>query len=50
MRVLIDTNILRDVLLQREPWATEAAQFWEANDEARITGYLLASMFLKVRC
>jgi predicted nucleic acid-binding protein len=43
MRVLPDTNIVLDVLLEREPWVTEAKQIWQANDEGQIIGYVLAS-------
>jgi predicted nucleic acid-binding protein len=43
MRVLFDTNVVLDVLLKREPWVEEAAAIWRANDEGRITGYILAS-------
>ena len=40
MRVLFDTNVVLDVLLQREPWVSEASGLWQANDEGRITGYM----------
>ena len=43
MRVLVDTNVVLDVLLKREPWVTEAMAVWQANDEGRIVGYLMAS-------
>jgi predicted nucleic acid-binding protein len=43
MRVLFDTNVVLDVLLQREPWVSEASGLWQANDEGRITGYMIAS-------
>ncbi|PZS40417.1 MAG: DNA-binding protein [Pseudonocardiales bacterium] len=43
MRVLLDTNILLDVLLNRAPWATEAAAVWKAHDEERIAGYIGAT-------
>lgn len=43
MNVLIDTNIVLDVLLEREPWLTDSEGVWQACDEGRITGYLLAS-------
>ena len=43
MRVLLDTNMVLDVLLKREPWAAEARAVWKASDDGRITGYILAS-------
>jgi predicted nucleic acid-binding protein len=43
MRVLFDTNVVLDVLLQREPWVSEASALWQADDEGRITGYMIAS-------
>jgi predicted nucleic acid-binding protein len=48
MRVLFDTNVVLDVLLKREPWVTEAAAIWQANDEGRITGHILASALTDV--
>ena len=43
MRILLDTNIVLDVLLKREPWVTEASAIWKANDDGRLVGYLVAS-------
>ncbi len=43
MRILLDTNIVLDVLLKREPWVTQASALWQANDEGEITGFLCAS-------
>jgi predicted nucleic acid-binding protein len=43
MKVLFDTNVVLDVLLNRSPWVTESAGVWRANDEGRLTGYLVAS-------
>jgi predicted nucleic acid-binding protein len=43
MRVLIDTNILLDVLLDRPPWAVEASAIWGACDAGHATGYISAS-------
>jgi len=43
MRVLIDTNIVLDVLLDRAPWADAASQIWDACDSGRLAGYLPAS-------
>jgi len=43
MRVLLDTNVVLDVLLQRVPWVTEASAIWRANDEGRVICYVMAS-------
>ena len=43
MRVLLDTNILLDVLLNRAPWVTDSSAIWGACDDGRIVGYVPAS-------
>lgn len=43
MHILFDINVVLDVLLDRKPWVTEATAVWQANDEGRIVGYILAS-------
>ena len=43
MRVLIDTNVVLDVLLKREPWAADAAGVWRLCLEGTVTGYISAS-------
>jgi predicted nucleic acid-binding protein len=43
MHVLLDTNVVLDVLLNRDPWQVEASALWRAVDEGRLTGYLPAS-------
>jgi len=43
MRVLFDTNIILDVLLNREPWVEGSGALWQAHDEGRISGYVVAS-------
>lgn len=37
---LVDTNVLLDVLLAREPWAAEAVQLLDAVAAKRLTGYV----------
>jgi predicted nucleic acid-binding protein len=39
---LLDTNILLDVLLDREPWVKEAAELWRACDQGRLRGFVSA--------
>ena len=43
MRVLLDTNVVLDVLLKRDPWLKEAQALWQANDDGRLVGYISAS-------
>jgi predicted nucleic acid-binding protein len=43
MRILLDTNVVLDVLLRREPWVSEASAIWKANDDGRMVAYLMAS-------
>jgi predicted nucleic acid-binding protein len=43
MQILFDTNVLLDVLLDRQPWVMESKQLWDANDQGKIFGYLTAS-------
>ncbi|MBX3170264.1 MAG: PIN domain-containing protein [Candidatus Eremiobacteraeota bacterium] len=43
LRVLLDTNVVLDVLLARQPRVNEAAGLWAAADDGRLTGYLPAS-------
>ncbi|MGB0388565.1 MAG: PIN domain-containing protein [Ardenticatenaceae bacterium] len=43
MRVLLDTNVILDVLLNRTPSVTEAKAVWQAHEDGRITGYMTAT-------
>ncbi|HEY8326693.1 MAG TPA: PIN domain-containing protein [Ktedonobacterales bacterium] len=43
VRVLLDTNVMLDWLLDRKPWADEAEPLWHARDTGRIIAYLPAS-------
>lgn len=43
MRVLLDTNVVLDVLLKREPWVADSAAAWGASDEGRIIGHITAT-------
>lgn len=42
IRVLLDTNVLLDFLLAREPFAAEARDIWLACEQDRCVGYLAA--------
>lgn len=43
MNVLFDTNVVLDVLLEHEPWFTDAQALWQAHDTGRITGWMTAT-------
>ena len=43
MRILLDTNVVLDVLLKRQPWVVEASAIWQATDDGRVNSYLVAS-------
>ncbi|HZG69405.1 MAG TPA: PIN domain-containing protein [Herpetosiphonaceae bacterium] len=43
MNVLLDTNVVLDVLLKRDPWLADSQAVWQASDDGLITGYLMAA-------
>lgn len=43
MRVLIDTNIILDFLLQREPFFQDAELLFQAIDSDQVVGYATAT-------
>lgn len=45
MRLLFDTNVILDVLLNRPPWVTDASGVWKACDEGHAAGFIVASTF-----
>ena len=42
MRVLVDTNILLDVFLQRDEFLPESTDIWLANEQGLFEGYISA--------
>ena len=48
MKILFDTNVILDVLLQREPWRAEADVLWKANDAGKLTGFVTATTITDV--
>jgi predicted nucleic acid-binding protein len=48
LRVLVDTNVVLDLVLGREPWASQAKPLWMAHDTHRIEACLLASVLTDV--
>jgi len=43
MKILFDTNVILDVLLDREPFANEAALLMSMVEQAEITGFICAT-------
>ncbi len=43
MKILIDTNIILDVVLERQPFVEQAIQLLEATQQANITSYVTAT-------
>jgi predicted nucleic acid-binding protein len=43
MQILIDTNILLDFLLEREPFQQDAAKLFEAIESGQIIGHITAT-------
>jgi predicted nucleic acid-binding protein len=40
MRVLLDTDVILDLVLARDPFAADAAALWVANEQGRCTAYI----------
>lgn len=43
LRVLLDTNVVLDRILQRQPWFDHAADLWQARSAGLLVAYLAAS-------
>jgi predicted nucleic acid-binding protein len=43
LRALVDTNVMVDLLLSREPWFGQAKPLWDARDAGQIECAVLAS-------
>jgi predicted nucleic acid-binding protein len=43
IRVLLDTNVMLDWLLDRKPWSDDALPLWQARDTGRLITYISAS-------
>jgi predicted nucleic acid-binding protein len=42
MKVLLDTSVLLDLLLNRAPWAADAAAIWTAHRQGQIEAMVAA--------
>ena len=50
MKLLIDTNVVLDVLLNREPFCNEAAKVLILSDRAEVKEYISASAITDIYC
>ena len=48
MKVLVDTNIILDVLLDREPFVENAIQFFELIETGEIQGFIAATTITNI--
>ena len=48
IRVLLDTNVVLDVLLDRRPWSVQASAIWQAHLQNRIAAHLTATSVTNV--
>jgi predicted nucleic acid-binding protein len=48
LKILFDTNVILDVLLDREPFSTTAAQLFSKVDTGDLVGYLCATTITTV--
>src|SRR4051812_38433355 len=42
MKLLLDTNVVLDFLLNRQPWANDAAAIWDAHQQGKLTAVIAA--------
>jgi predicted nucleic acid-binding protein len=43
MTALLDTNLVLDVLLDRQPFVVDSKAVWQACDDGKLTGYITAT-------
>jgi predicted nucleic acid-binding protein len=48
MNILIDTNIILDVLLNRAPFVTASKAVWQAHDDSKIDGHVAATTLTNI--
>jgi predicted nucleic acid-binding protein len=48
IRVLIDTNIILDVLFDRQPFVEDAVKLWQFVEAKRVIGYLTATTLTNI--
>lgn len=48
LSVFFDTNVVLDVLLERQPWVETSKRLWAAIDDGRITGYVASTSLTNI--
>lgn len=48
MRVLLDTNIVLDVLLNRVPWFNDSQAVWQTHEKGKVRGHIAASTLTNI--
>ena len=48
IRILLDTNVILDALLDRQPWAAEAKTIWAAHLEGQLAAHVTATSLTDV--
>ncbi len=48
MKVLIDTNIVLDLLLEREPFINDALSLFEQIEQGKLKGYIAATTITNI--
>lgn len=48
LRVLADTNVLLDLVLAREPWASQAKVLWDLRAQGRVLIHVVASILTDI--
>lgn len=48
MRILFDTSIVLDVLLNRQPWVQDSSALWQAHDQGRLLGFITATTLTNI--
>lgn len=48
VNILFDTNVILDVLLNRQPLIEESKKVWQANLNGRVKGYITAPTLLNI--
>jgi predicted nucleic acid-binding protein len=48
MKILIDTNVVLDLLIEREPFATSAIALFEQIERGNLTGYIAATTITNI--
>lgn len=48
IRALIDTNVILDVLLARQPWLEDSARVWQVHEADRFSGVIAATTLTNI--